>query len=300
MVRFFKNLSGDTLVFASMLIFGSYALFIKPYKGIVPEFMFLFAMQAVGAVGFYFLSRCFGTKNLFTVFRGNVWLFLGLILVTLGNDWTYFAAMRLTSVANAAFTHQMVSAFLLFLAPIFLLESTTKKEWGAFAVSLIGLGVLFIPAFAFRNEQTMWGNFGGIGLGTFSAFFYAFLIICYRKLDARGLSIWDINFWRFSVSTIIMFPFVIHFGGIGIAQANFWTLIVFGLLFAVVASGMHNFAFVKTRALHISIIGKIEPLLAIGYAFFFLKETPAAPILVGIGGALILGSSVWLAFQKES
>lgn len=292
MIRFFKNLSGDTLVFISMLIFGSYALFLKFYENIIPVFMFLFAMQAVGAVGFFFLAQ---KKKLVSVFRENFLLFLALVAVTLGNDWSYFVAIRLTSAANAAFSHQMVSAFLLFFAPLFLSEKTTKKEWRALIVSFFGLGVLYAPGFALQSAQDIWG----ISLGLLSAVLYALLIVSYRKLNKeRGVGISEINFWRFSVSTIIMLPFVIRFGGIGIAQENIFVLAAFGLLFAVIASGMHNFAIARTRSLHVSIIGKSEPIIMVFYAFLLLNQIPTTAVF--IGGALILGSSVWLAFQKES
>lgn len=295
MQKYLKNISGDALVFASMLIFGSYILFLRFFP-VIPAFMFLFAMQAIGAIGFFFFAE---KKCLVSAFRKNIRLFLGLVLVTLGNDLSYFMAFRMTSGANAAFSHQMVSVFLLFFAPWFLAERTTKNEWWALIVSFIGLGVLYIPAISFRGGQTMWTNIGGIGLGTLSAVFYALLIIGYRKLNQeRGLPISEINFWRFSVSTILMLPVIIYAGGVEIIQTNLWTLAAFGLLFAVIASGMHNYAIAHTRALHVSIIGKSEPIIAALYAFLWLNETPTAFIL--LGGALILGSSVWLAFQKEN
>lgn len=288
-VSYFKNISGDTLVFAAMLIFGSYALFLRFFPAI-PAFMFLFAMQIVGAVGFFFLCP---KDNLVAVFKNNAWLFLGFVVVALGNDLTYFMAFRMTSIANAVFSHQMVSVFLLFCAPVFLAEKTTKKEWGALLVSLGGLAVLYAPGFALHNARDVWG----ISLGLISALFYALIIVCYRKLTKHGLSIREINFWRFSLSTIAMFPFILAFGGLQISQENLFLLFLFGLLFAVIASGMHNYAIAHTRSLHISIIGKSEPVIAAAYAFLWLNETPTALIL--IGGMLILGSSVWLAFQKE-
>lgn len=289
MIRFFKNLSGDTLVFLAMLIFGSYALFLRFFPAI-PAFMFLFALQFVGAIGFFFLCP---PQKLLAVFKNNAWLFLGFVAVALGNDLTYFMAFRMTSIANVAFSHQMVSVFLLFFAPLFLAERTTKKEWVALFVSLCGLLVLYFPGFALQSMR----DIEGISFGLFSALCYALLIVCYRKLTERGLSIREINFWRFSLSTVAVLPFVFVFGGLRTSPENLLVLLVFGLLFAVIASGMHNYAIAHTRSLHVSIIGKSEPIIAALYAFLWLNETPTASIL--IGGALILGSSVWLAFQKE-
>jgi drug/metabolite transporter (DMT)-like permease len=289
MISYFKNLSGDALVFLAMLIFGSYALFLRFFPAI-PAFLFLFSMQIVGAIGFFALVP---KNNLIRVFKNNAWLFLGFVAVTLGNDLAYFISFRMTSVANAAFAHQMVSVFLLFLAPIFLAEKTTKKEWVALLMSLGGLFLMYIRGFGFHHPQDM----GGITLGLLSALFYALLIVCYRKLKERGLTIREINFWRFSISAVVMAPFVFFLVGSQVSPNNLLVLFLFGLLFAVIASGMHNYAIVKTRSLHVSIIGKSEPVIAAFYALLFLKETPAMSAL--LGGVLIIGSSIWLAFQKE-
>lgn len=289
MISYFKNLSGDVLVFLAMLVFGSYALFLRFFPAI-PALIFLFSLQLVGALGFFVLAP---KNNIWSVFKKNSWLFFGFVAVALGNDLSYFIAFRMTSVANAAFAHQMVSVFLLCLAPVFLAEKTTKKEWITLFVSLGGLSLLYARGFGFSNARDM----AGITLGLLSALFYALLIVCYRKLTERGLTIREINFWRFFISTVIMFPFVFAFGGLHASPENLFVLFGFGLLFAVIASSMHNYAIAHTRSLHVSIIGKSEPVIAACYAFFFLSETPS--LLTILGGAVILGSSAWLAFQKE-
>ena len=105
------------------------------------------------------------------------------------------------------------------------------------------------------------------------------------------------NFWRYTISTAMLLPFVFHFGGFGVIRENFWSLVAFGTLFAVIASGIHHLGISRTRPLHASIIGKSEPVIATAYAFFFLGQTPGISTL--IGGALIVGASFWLAFQEK-
>jgi drug/metabolite transporter (DMT)-like permease len=49
--------------------------------------------------------------------------------------------------------------------------------------------------------------------------------------------------------------------------------------------------------MHVSIIGKSEPVFVIIYSFLLLGSVPTTLALVG--GVLIMGSSVWLALQEQ-
>lgn len=278
---------GDLLVIGAMLIFGTYPLFLRFFPE-VSTITFLFSFQVVGAITFLILSL----KQGWRVAGGRLKiLLLCLALVAVGNDLTYFMAFRTTSVANAAFAHQMVSIFLLFLAPYFIGERTKRTEWIALLVSLLGLCVLYGGGIQLGDTKDLWG----ITLGLVSALFYALLIVLYRYLPQQGLSISLINFWRYSFSTLLLLPLMAIGTGFESMSNNIWVLLSFGLLFAVIASGIHNFGISKSRSMHVSIIGKSEPVIAAVYAMSFLGEIPSASVC--IGGALILGSSFWLTMR---
>jgi drug/metabolite transporter (DMT)-like permease len=286
-----RDLRGDALVTLSMLMFGGYALFLNLLPKI-PVVSFLFAMQAVGMIVLFAKA----IRQGFPKTTPNVkWLLLALAIATTANDLTYFYAFRLTSVANASVAHQLVSIFLLFLAPLLLHERTEKSEWISLAVALLGILILFGRGLGVSSHDAI-----GITFGVLSAFFYALFVLIYRHLgeDGKGYTISFLNFWRYLLSTLILLPFIPYFGGFGIIRENFWSLIAFGILFAVIASGIHNLGIARTRPLHVSIIGKSEPVIATLYAFFFLGQVPAISAL--IGSLLIIGASVWLAFQKEN
>lgn len=278
----------DMLMLVSMIIFGSYALFLRFFPQI-PAISFLFFFQAAGLVIFALIAERGFTK----ITRKEFVLFGILALVTLGNDLTYFLAFRLTSVANAAISHQMASVFLLFLAPVFLKEKTSRSEWISFWLSLVGIGILYSDGLSIGRTNDLWG----VTLGLLSAVFYAFLIILYRRLLDAGLTVRKINFWRFAISAPLLLPIMLSFGGFKIGTGDLLPLVIFGILFAVVASGMHNFALGRSRALHASIIGKSEPVIASLYALFFLDEMLSLRTV--LGGILIVGSSVWLATRKD-
>lgn len=283
-----KSAKGDLLVTFAMLIFGSYSLFINLLPKI-PIISFLFAMQVVGVILFFFLARRKGFPKTTTKAK---WLLLALAITTTANDLVYFWAFRLTSVANASVAHQLVSVFLLFLAPLLLHERTKKNEWLSLAVALLGIIVLFGGGISITSKDAL-----GISLGIASALFYALFILIYRYMPTQGYTVDFMNFWRYALSTAMLLPVIPFFGGFGVIYQNFWSLAAFGLIFAVIASRIHHLGISQTRPLHVSIIGKSEPVIATAYAFFFLRQTPTLSAL--IGGTLIVGASLWLAFDKR-
>lgn len=291
MISFRKQLyfqKGDTYVLLAMLIFGSYSLFLRFFPQI-PTLTFLFFFQIVGALVFLLLQFRAGLPR---ISKFTFLLLISLSIVALGNDLSYFLAFRNTSVANAALGHQMVSIFLLILAKVFLKELTRFKEYIALIFSLAGILIIYYRGLSINHA----GDILGISLSLLSALFYAFLIIHYRYLS-RKLSITTINFLRYSLSSILLLPVALAFSGFNFSSSNLPVLIIFGFLFAVVASGIHNFGMSKTKALHVSIIGKSEPVIAIFYGFLFLHEIPSWEVI--IGGSLIIGSSLFLALREN-
>ncbi|RJP44076.1 DMT family transporter [Candidatus Parcubacteria bacterium] len=287
--RFFRSATWwDVLVVLAMLIFGFYGVFLKKFSGI-PILSFLFFFQLVGALGFLATYAWQG----FPRPTKRAWLLIaGLVIVAIGNDLCWFWAQRLTTIANAAVAHQMVSVFMLFIAPRFLGEETDRREWQALMFSLLGIAVLY-----WGGVRVGGGDLLGISLGLLSALFLAFLIVSYRLLKEHGTALSTVNFWRYTASAVLLFPFALSFGGFGFHREDLVPLLAFGFLFAVVAAGIHSFAIGRARALHSSIIGKSEPVIASLYAFWILGEQPGISTLVG--GILIIGSSLWLAFRKK-
>ena len=281
-----RGIHPDALVLFAMLIFGGYGLFLGLFSGI-PPIAFLFASQVVGALVFFFLEFRGGFRPQTGRVRA---LLCWLAVAAIANDLAYFVAFRFTSVANAAVAHQMVSVFLL-LFLMFAGKQVTRNEWISLVIALVGTAVLFSESIAIEGGRDM----VGIALGLISAPFLAALILLYGRLDAEGLSVVTINFWRYLISAVVMVPMMFVFKGFDLASGDLLALVFFGLLFAVIASGIHNVALMRARPLHASIIGKSEPAIAALYALLFLKQVPS--LTACVGGALIIASTVWLALQ---
>jgi drug/metabolite transporter (DMT)-like permease len=179
------------------------------------------------------------------------------------------------------------------LAPWLLREQTQKSEWIAFVFSIVGLGILYTGSFGGSGMDDILG----ITLGVLSAFCLAVLFVMYRLLAREALRVATINFWRHLISTIILVPIILSVEKVSYAPAQISVLIIFGFLFALVASGINNFALMRSRGLHATIIAKSEPVFAGIYAFLIFGEKPTIQLL--LGGALIVASGIWLATQKK-
>lgn len=285
-----QNTKGGLFIISALLIFGSYSLFLR-FLPNISTLSFLFFFQLFGAVVFFIL---FLKKGLRKINKGEFIFFVTLALVALGNDLAYFSAIRLTTVANATLAHQMATFFILFLAPLILKEKTQKYEMRAVFISLLGLLVLYGKSLNLNNLA----HFFGLSLGFLSALFYALVIIHFRLLTKKGLTIYQINFFRYSISLIIITPFLFKFGNLDIQLSNLVPLTLFGLLFAVIATILHTVGISLTKSIRAAVIGQSEPVIATFYALLFLKEVPSVETI--LGGALIIGSSLWLTLKRSS
>ena len=281
-----RVLSGDMLILIAMAVFGSSSLFFR-LNPTIPVPLFLLAFQIVGAICFFALTMWQGFP---TLTKRDYLLLVALAGAALLNDLCYFYAFRFTTVANAAMGHQSVSIFLLVLSPYFLKERTMGSEWIALVIAVIGVVILYGGNLGDVGTQHLLG----ITLAVLSGLFYAIIIVLYRVIPDgnRGLTIRTVNFWRYSISSILILPFLsfVEIGPVG--RRELLTLLLFGVLFAVIASGIHNRGLHTTRSLHASILGKTEPIFAIIYAALLLEEIPSPREIVG--GALIIVPSLWL------
>lgn len=280
--------SGDALVLLAMALFGCYALFLRYFPDI-PTLAFLVAFQVVGAV-----VLGFGMRGLdWQAVRRRLPLLFALSVCAIGNDLTYFAAFRLTSVANAAIAHQSMSLFLLILAPWLLKERTRREEWIGLSVALVGFAVLYLDGVRYSGTA----DIVGISLGLLSGLFMAFVIILYRTLPGDDMPVRAVNFCRYSIGTALLVP-VFAFTGLDQVEApDVLPLVAFAVLFGVIGTSLHAIGISRTRSLHASILGKTEPVFAALYAFVLLNEGLSAETLVG--GALVLGSSLWLTLKHR-
>src|SRR3989344_7421760 len=228
------RIPGEVLCFSTMFIFGAFAPFLRTFPEI-PITGFLFAFQVVGALGFFLLLLRNGSQRV----SKRAWVLIGLlVLAATGNDLGYFFALRFTTVTNAAVAHHLESIFMLFLAPLFVGEKTKKNEWTSLFLTLLGIGLLYYDSLHLGQKDIV-----GVTLALVSALFLAGLIVLYRLLQKEGLGVVTINFWRHSLNTLVLLPVLFFMDLTPYASPkNLLVLFIFGIIFAVIASGIHNFA----------------------------------------------------------
>jgi drug/metabolite transporter (DMT)-like permease len=153
--------------------------------------------------------------------------FILFAIVCVLNDLCLFWGYRVVSpdgIAGVAFTHQLVSVFLLVLVPFVLGERIRRTEWLALPVAIFGTALLFVEQYTFASQDLL-----GIVLGTLSAVFYAWIIIGYRYLPTKGFTNAQINALRYALSIVLIAPFINVFGAKALTAVDFGALAAFGI-----------------------------------------------------------------------
>jgi drug/metabolite transporter (DMT)-like permease len=169
------------------------------------------------------------------------------------------------------------------LAPVMLAERIQKTTIVSLLIAAFGMVMIVIAGGGLRlgSEDT-----GGIIAGTASGVAYAFIIIFSRKLCRMLLHHRAVVVLPW-VTTLAVAPAALVMDFRVDAQ-GMMLLLITGLFHSTLAPLLYFSALRKVLAQHAAILGYMEPLAAIPFAFLFLSEKPALISL--FGGALILFS----------
>jgi drug/metabolite transporter (DMT)-like permease len=212
---------------------------------------------------------------------------LPLVLGALGlvNTFSYYFALKYTSIANAVLTHYTAPVIVAFLAPALLGEKITRRAVAAILIASIGL-YLMLKGFVFGDTDT-----AGFAAGLVSGFAYAMVIILGRFLS-RDFSPVLLTFVQNAVVAAGLAPLV--------RETSFDALVyylVMGILLSTVAPVLYYKGLREVAANRAAVLGYLEPVSAILMGIFFLHELPGAYSL--FGGALIV-SSGYLTVRGEN
>lgn len=114
------------------------------------------------------------------------------------------------------------------------------------------------------------------------------------KLSATAIDPAAISFYRWLLALITLTPFVLpgvirHWSAI---RANWWKLLVLGMLGMVLYQSLAYYAAHSVSALFMGIIVSLIPLLTILISIVLLRVAPTVGI--AIGSLLSLGGLIWL------
>jgi len=272
-----ETLKGAFFIIAAMVIFGFTGIFIRFLNlpaHVIVFFSFLFISIALSA---FFLIK---DRKIF--FVKKYLLILALMgLFNILNNFFYFLAFVNTTISNAVLTHYTAPVFVALLAPFILKEKIEKVTIKALLFSVIGVVLIsYSGNFSFYAK-----DFVGILYGTASGLMYALVIITAKHLS-KSISIFSINLYHSFFGAMILLPFVAMTEFTLNFSSMLWMLILFALIFGVLATCLHFAGVSKVKSQHAGILAYAEILFASFYGFVFFFEIPSPATI--IGGILIL------------
>ncbi len=222
-------------------------------------------------------------KKIPTIKRIPWLLLIGPVFIL--NSLSFYYAFINTTIANAVFTHYTAPIFVALLAPLLLKESIDRLVVIAIILSTTGLLLMF-QGFSL-SEQHM----KGIASGIFSGLMYAILIILARSLAQRFAPL-VITVFQNLVVVLILLPFIkdmpLHILGY---------FLLLGLVHSTVAPLLYIKGLRDVKASKAAILGYLEPVAAMIFAWIAFQEMPHHMSL--IGGALILYSGYVTIKRRE-
>lgn len=202
----------------------------------------------------------------------------------------YVTANKLTTAANAIFLQDTAPLYLLLAGPWLLKETVTRRDAGILAVMAAGLSLFFVGEQ--RASATAPDPMNGNIIAVVSALTWAVTIGGLRWLESRhaggepGMATVALGN---TMAFVLCLPLALPAGG---ATVRDWAAVLYlglfqvGLAYVLLTRGVRH-----VPAFEVSLLILIEPALNPLWAGLMHNEWPRLP--AAVGGALILGASVW-------
>jgi drug/metabolite transporter (DMT)-like permease len=269
--------------FAALLMFGM--------NGIVASYISLSSYEIV------FTRTLIGSLLLIAIYaltRQKVHLLqnkkhtLCLIIsgIAMGTSWMFlYEAYQRIGVSMASLAYYCGPVIVMILAPILFREKLTWAKVVGFLAVLVGM--FCVNAQALSEVKTTLGLFCGI----MSAVMYAFMVIFNKKAKSiTGLenSMWQLLTSFLTVAVFVGFKqgFVIH-----IESGNWIPILILGVFNTGIGCYFYFSAIGDLPVQTVAICGYLEPLSAVVFSVFFLRESMT--IIQVIGAVLILGGAAF-------
>lgn len=217
---------------------------------------------------------------------------LGIIGVA-GSNYTYYAAIKETSVA--------IAILMQYTAPVLvaLYMVTTKKE----RISGIKTTAIIL---SFTGCAIMLGIFNrdirismlGITLGALSAFCFAFFNV-FAKVANKQYSVWTmLTYTVISASVFWLVLDVSVITGVKVSGVGMVvTLFIFSIASALLPYAFYFRGLKRLKPSTAIVVSTLEPVVAIGTAFIFLGE--GLHLLQVAGGVFVIGAVILLEVFRE-
>lgn len=199
---------------------------------------------------------------------------IGCALAYAGNMFSFIAATKLTTAANAILLQYCAPAYVAVFGIWFLKEYPQRIDWMAVVLTLVGMALFFLDRISLAG---LWGNLAGVMAGIT----FAWLILFLRK-QKDGSPIESVILGN-ALTALIALPLILR----QMPSAQDWVwLAVLGTVQTAVPYLIYSVAIRHVSALEGTLVPMIEPLLNPTWAFLFLGEVPG--FWAAIGGMIIL------------
>lgn len=192
------------------------------------------------------------------------------------NMFSFIAATKLTTAANAILLQYTAPAYVAVFGIPFLGEYPRRLDWMAVGLTLIGMVLFFFDRISLTG---IWGNLSGVAAGIT----FAWLILFLRK-QKDGSPVESVILGN-ALTALLAIPYLA--ARMPAAQDWVWLLLL-GSIQTAVPYILYSKAIRHVTALEGTLVPVIEPLLNPTWAFLFLGEAPGFWAI--IGGTIILSA----------
>ena len=224
--------------------------------------------------------------------RGWSWRTLVLGLGYGASTITFALANRMTTAASAIFLQSTSPVFILLLGPALVGERARREDVGILLAMGVGMALFFVGMD--RPGRVASDPLAGDLIALLSALTWGLTIIGSRWIvrtpDGPGAVAASA-----ALGNLLSFLFCLPFGPVlaGVTGAQVAILIYLGVFQLGVAYVLMARALPHVRALEVSLLLLVEPVVSPVWAFLLVREVPGAWSLAG--GAIILVATVWNA-----
>lgn len=280
-------------IIISMICFGSIGLFVKNINLPSMEIAFLRAIIASGIfITYNLIAKKTSLKN---YSRKNI-LLLIISGVAIGFNWVLlFQAYKFTTIPNATLSYYFAPVFVIILSPFVLKEKLTPRKFMSVIGAMAGL-FLILNSGGSNISNITYNHTKGIIYGLSAAVLYAFVILINNYI--KGLSGFDRTMIQLSSSTIVLLPFVLYRGQLSIeGSLSLAFILILGIVHTAIGYLLYFSGLKDINVQSAAVLSYIDPISALLFSSFFLRETMGALQL--LGGALIL-LSTFIAENNKS
>ena len=271
---------------SSMLIFGTIGVFRRHIP--LSSSLLSFIRGAIGSLFLLIFLRAGGRKISHSLPRR----IMALLIVSgamIGINWILlFEAYNYTTVATATLCYYMEPTIVVLLSPVFFKEKLTVKKLICAAAAFIGMVLVSGAA----GEGLPQGDaLLGILFGLSAAVLYAGVVILNKMI--RNVDPYEKTILQLSSASICLLPYLLatgQFAHLELTPSAAVPVLIVGLVHTGIAYTLYFGSTDGLRAQTIAVMSYLDPVSALLFSAFLLREPISAAAIPG--ALLILGAAL--------